>query len=83
MVVAEPEPTPVGAAQAVITAAAGGGVATLTKTALEAGATTDIVSLLEGEAVPLSEVPDPIFAGEKLGKGVPSLLKSSPQPLMI
>ena len=66
----EPEPTPVGAAQAVITAAAGGGVATLTKTALEAGATTDIVSPLEGEAVPLSEVPDPIFAGEKLGKGV-------------
>ena len=66
----EPEPTPVGAAQAVTTAAAGGGVATLTKSALEAGVTTDIVSPLEGEAVPLSEVPDPIFAGEKLGKGV-------------
>lgn len=54
-------------------AAAAGGVATATKpvkTALEPGALTQITAPLEGKAVPLSEVPDPIFAGGKLGKGV-------------
>ena len=51
----------------------GGGVATLTKpvkTALQSGAVTEITSPLEGEAVALKDVPDPIFAGAKLGKGV-------------
>lgn len=63
-------PGTTGAPEATAVAAAGGGVATLTKTALEAGVTTEIVSPLQGEAVALSEVPDPIFAGEKLGKGI-------------
>ena len=51
----------------------GSGVATLTKpvkTALQSGAVTEITSPLEGEAVALKDVPDPIFAGAKLGKGV-------------
>ena len=33
-------------------------------------AETEIVSPLDGEAVPLSEVPDPTFAQEMLGKGI-------------
>ncbi|QDZ42521.1 glucose PTS transporter subunit IIA [Corynebacterium sp. sy039] len=40
------------------------------KTALVPGTQTDISSPLEGEAVALSQVPDPIFATEKLGKGI-------------
>lgn len=40
------------------------------KTALVAGTVTQVTSPLEGEAVELSEVPDPIFATAKLGKGV-------------
>lgn len=50
-----------------------GGVAVATKpvkTALEAGTVTELTSPLEGEAVALSEVPDPIFAAAKLGEGI-------------
>lgn len=50
-----------------------GGVATLSapaKTALQASAITEITSPLEGEAVALKDVPDPIFASAKLGEGV-------------
>ncbi|WP_421083892.1 glucose PTS transporter subunit IIA [Rothia nasimurium] len=35
----------------------------------EAGTVLTIPSPLEGQALPLSETPDPIFAAEKLGKG--------------
>lgn len=59
---------------AAATAAAAGGVATAVaapvKTALEAGAVTTLTSPVEGKAVALSEVPDPIFATAKLGEGV-------------
>ncbi len=50
-----------------------GGVAVATapaKVALKAGAVTEVLSPLEGEAVALEEVPDPIFAAAKLGPGV-------------
>ena len=40
------------------------------KTALEPGAVTELTAPLEGKALPLSEVPDPIFAGGRLGDGV-------------
>lgn len=40
------------------------------KPALVPGAVTTIGAPLAGRVVPLSEVPDPIFAGAKLGKGV-------------
>ncbi len=65
--VAEPTPAPT------TEPASGGGVAVATapaKTALEAGAVTEITAPLEGEAVELKEVPDPIFATAKLGPGV-------------
>ncbi|RNE48309.1 glucose PTS transporter subunit IIA [Corynebacterium alimapuense] len=55
------------------TAGAAGAVATApapTKTALEAGTVTMITAPLEGKVIALSEVPDPVFAGEALGKGV-------------
>lgn len=58
-----PAAAPVAGGAAVATAVA-------TKTALEAGAVTLLSSPLEGEAVALSEVPDPIFSAEKLGKGI-------------
>lgn len=47
-------------------------VATAAKPAAEVGAGTvyELTAPLEGTAVPLSEVPDPIFAAEKLGKGI-------------
>ena len=38
--------------------------------ALEAGTVLEVASPLEGKAVALSEVPDPIFAAGKLGEGV-------------
>ncbi len=37
---------------------------------LAAGEIAELTAPLEGTAVPLSEVPDPIFAAEKLGPGV-------------
>ncbi|GAA1470722.1 glucose PTS transporter subunit IIA [Corynebacterium felinum] len=40
------------------------------KTALQPGAVSFVSAPLDGEIVPLSEVPDPIFATAKLGKGV-------------
>ncbi|WP_027013490.1 glucose PTS transporter subunit IIA [Corynebacterium freiburgense] len=52
-----------------------GGAATAVKTApaktsIEAGTFVNLASPLEGRAVALTEVPDPVFAGERLGKGV-------------
>lgn len=56
-------------------AAAAGGVATLVKeapakTALEPGTEVLVNAPLEGAAIALTDVPDPVFAGERLGKGV-------------
>ncbi|MDO4685328.1 MAG: glucose PTS transporter subunit IIA [Corynebacterium sp.] len=77
---AEEEPAleaPVGddVAVAAGSAAAAGGVATLVKeapakTALEPGAEVLVNAPLEGAAIALTDVPDPVFAGERLGKGV-------------
>lgn len=63
------------AAAPVAGAAAAGGTAVAvaeapTKTALEEGVVTEITAPLAGEAVALSDVPDPIFATAKLGKGI-------------
>ena len=44
--------------------------ATAAAPALEAGTVLEVASPLEGKAVALSEVPDPIFAAGKLGEGV-------------
>lgn len=70
----EEEVSPVVSAPAAAAPAAASGVATAVaapaKTALEAGAVTTLTSPLEGEAVALADVPDPIFAGAKLGQGV-------------
>ena len=44
--------------------------ATAAAPALEAGTVLKVASPLEGKAVALSEVPDPIFAAGKLGEGV-------------
>ncbi|MEZ2122097.1 MULTISPECIES: glucose PTS transporter subunit IIA [unclassified Corynebacterium] len=44
--------------------------ATTEKTALRPGAVTTITSPLAGRAVPLSEVPDPMFSGGNVGKGL-------------
>ncbi|MFP7365512.1 glucose PTS transporter subunit IIA [Corynebacterium callunae] len=55
------------------TAVAGGAAAATavaTKPRLAAGEVVEIVSPLEGKAVSLSEVPDPIFAAGKLGPGI-------------
>ena len=51
-------------------AAAGAATAVAAKPKLAAGEVVDIVSPLEGKAIPLSEVPDPIFAAGKLGPGI-------------
>ncbi|MBV7364234.1 glucose PTS transporter subunit IIA [Actinomycetaceae bacterium TAE3-ERU4] len=40
------------------------------KTALEAGVTTLIDAPVQGRALELSEIPDPVFAGGKMGQGV-------------
>ncbi|AKK05824.1 PTS system, glucose subfamily, IIA component [Corynebacterium mustelae] len=63
------------AAAPVAGAAAAGGTAVAvaeapTKMALEKGTVTEITAPLAGEAVALSDVPDPIFATAKLGKGI-------------
>ncbi|MCS4490741.1 glucose PTS transporter subunit IIA [Corynebacterium sp. ES2775-CONJ] len=70
--VATPAPAATPAAAPAAAATSGGAVAVATpvKTALEEGALTELVSPLAGAAITLSEVPDPIFAAEKLGKGV-------------
>ena len=44
--------------------------ATAAAPTLEAGTVLEVASPLEGKAVALSEVPDPIFAAGKLGEGV-------------
>ena len=44
--------------------------AATTRRVLAAGEIAELTAPLEGTAVPLSEVPDPIFAAEKLGPGV-------------
>ena len=44
--------------------------ATAAAPALEAGTVLEVASPVEGKAVALSEVPDPIFAAGKLGEGV-------------
>ncbi|MBI8988198.1 glucose PTS transporter subunit IIA [Corynebacterium meridianum] len=44
--------------------------ATTEKTALRPGAVTTITAPLAGRVVPLSEVPDPMFSGGNVGKGV-------------
>ena len=49
---------------------AGSASAAATAPALEAGTVLEVASPLEGKAVALSEVPDPIFAAGKLGEGV-------------
>ena len=70
-VAATSAPTP--APEPVVSPASSGGVAVATapvKTALEAGAVTEITAPLAGEAVELKDVPDPIFATAKLGPGV-------------
>ncbi|MCQ9370956.1 glucose PTS transporter subunit IIA [Corynebacterium sp. 35RC1] len=74
---ATPATTSTSASAAVPVAATTAGAATATavadapvKTALEPGTVTQITSPLEGQAVALSEVPDPIFATAKLGQGV-------------
>lgn len=41
-----------------------------TKTALQPGAVTVVTAPLQGRVLPLSEVPDPAFAGGALGQGV-------------
>ena len=51
-------------------ATSGASTVTATRTILEAGEIAEITAPLEGRAVPLSEVPDPIFAAEKLGPGI-------------
>ncbi|ANE03903.1 glucose PTS transporter subunit IIA [Corynebacterium crudilactis] len=60
-------PAQVPVAAAGTTAAA---TAVAAKPKLIAGEMVEIVSPLEGRAVPLSEVPDPIFAAAKLGPGI-------------
>lgn len=63
--------TPASAPVAAVGAAtAGAATAVATKTHLAAGETVEIASPLEGQAVSLSEVPDPIFAAGKLGPGI-------------
>lgn len=67
------EPAAAEAAPTATVAKNGSGMAVATKpmkAALESGAVTEIVSPLEGKAVALSDVPDPIFAGGRLGEGV-------------
>lgn len=44
--------------------------ATTEKTALRPGAVTTVSSPLAGRAVPLSEVPDPMFSGGNVGQGL-------------
>ncbi len=51
-------------------ATSGASTVTATRTILGAGEIAEITAPLEGRAVPLSEVPDPIFAAEKLGPGI-------------
>lgn len=60
-----------GAAGATAAAAPAAAAPTAAATPWAAEAGTDLVltSPLEGQAIPLSEVPDPIFAAAKLGKG--------------
>ena len=74
---------PSGAPAAATAAATAGGVATATAArpatatatadpgnAPEVGTALQIMSPLDGRAVPLSEVPDPVFAGGTMGPGV-------------
>ena len=58
------------AAGAAAAGGAAGATAVATKPRLAAGQVVEITSPLEGRAVPLSEVPDPIFAAGKLGPGI-------------
>lgn len=58
------------AAGAAAAGGAAGATAVATKPRLAAGQLVEITSPLEGHAVPLSEVPDPIFAAGKLGPGI-------------
>ena len=51
-------------------AGSAGAAATAAAPTLEAGTVLEVASPLEGKAVALSEVPDPIFAAGKLGEGV-------------
>lgn len=63
--------TPSAMASATATAGAATGTTVVaTKNLLGAGEVQDIHAPLAGKAVPLSEVPDPIFAAEKLGPGI-------------